>query len=210
MPTVPRRTRILMLPDFKRVKTHVNRNLLQWVRQQIPAEAPLLQGVAMFHQHEGKSGKIVRSNESEDPIDYQEATYESVLNREEMKRFDLKAIMQKLTEVANQFGQAQTQRMLEAAGKAADSVGNVVHAGGTLTPDKFLEVLRRVERDFDPQTLQPNPGFTCVLHPDLAASVIPKVKEWEKDPAYKAEYERIMAVKLEEWRDREANRKLVS
>ena len=198
-----------MLPDFKRVKTHVNRYLLRWVRKQIPAVAPLMQGVAMFHQHEGKSGKIVRANESEDPIDYQEAAYESVLNREEMKRFDLEATQQKLTEAANQLGQAQTQGMLEAAGKAADSVGNAVHAGGELTPDKFLEVLRRVERDFDPQTLQPKPGFVWVMHPDMAASVVPKVKEWEKDPAYQAEYERIMAVKREEWRDRGANRKLV-
>jgi len=53
------------------------------------------------------------------------------------------------------------------------------------------------------------PGFVWVMHPDMAASVVPKVKEWERDPVFSAEYERIMAVKREEWRDREANRKLV-
>ena len=201
---------IRMLPDFKRVKTRVNRELLRLVHRQIPVVAPLMQGMATFHQHEGKIGKIVRADESEDLIDYEFVSCESVLNREEMKRFDLDAILQKLTEFANQIGQAQTQRMLEVAGKAADSVGNVVHAGGELTPDKFLEVFRQVEMDFDPQTLQPAPGRVWVMHPDTAASVVPKVKEWEKNPAYKAEYERIMAVKRGEWRDREANRKLVS
>ena len=115
-----------MLPDFTRVKTRANRDLLRSVRQQIPAVAPLLQGVATFHQHEGRSGKIVRANESEAPIDYQPVSCESVLNREEMKRFDIEAIRQKLIEFANQIGQAQTQRMIEAAGEAADSVGNVV------------------------------------------------------------------------------------
>ena len=199
-----------MLPDFTGVKTRVNRDLLRRVRQQVPAVAPLMQGVATFHQHEGKIGRIVRADESEDPIDYHLVSCETVLNREEMMRFDLTAIQQKLSEVANQIGQAQTKRMLEAAGEAADSVGNVVHAGGELTPDKVLEVYRKVERDFDPQTLQPKPGFVWTMHPDVAASVISKIEEWEKDPVFKAEYERIMTVKREEWRDREANRKLVN
>lgn len=197
-----------MLPDFTKAKAHANRDLLRWVRQQIPALAPLIQGVATFHQHEGRTGRIVREDESEDLINYSSASFEFVLNREEMKRFDPKTILQKLTEAANQIGQAQTQRMLEAAGEAAESVGNVVRTGGEFTPDKYLEVFRKVEVDFDPQTLQPKPGF-LVMHPDIAASVITKVKEWKKDPTFKAEYERIIAVKREEWRDREANRKLV-
>jgi hypothetical protein len=152
---------------------------------------------------------MVRSDESQDTIDYRLESFEFVLNRDEMKRFDLPGLQQKLTELATRIGQSQTKRMLEVAGEAADSVGNVVHAGGDLTPDKFLEVFRRVQMDFDPQTLQPKPGFVWAMHPDTAASVVPKVKEWEKDPAFNAEYERIMAVKREEWRDREANRKLV-
>ena len=85
----------------------------------------------------------------------------------------------------------------------------MVHAGGELTQHNFLEVFRRVQMDFDPETLQPKPGFVWVMHPDMAASITPKVKEWERDPAFNAEYERIMAMKREEWRDREANRKLV-
>ena len=168
-----------------------------------------MQGVATFRQHEGKTGMIVRADKSEDSMDYRLVSCESVLNREEMKRFDSKVLLEKLTEFANQIGQAQTQHLLKAAEKAADSVGNVVHACGELTPEKYLEVFRQVEMDFDAQTLQLKPGFVWVMHPDMAASVVPKVKEWEKDPAFKAEYEQIMTMKREEWRDREANRKLV-
>ena len=198
-----------MLPDFTRVKTCANRDLLRRVRQQIPAEAPLMKGVATFHQHEGKLGKIVCTDGSEGTIGFKSVSCESVLNREEMKRFDIEALLQKLTAFAQQIGQAQTQQMLALAGEAAESVGNVVRTGGELTPDKFLEVFRLVEMDFDPQTLRPKPGHVIAMHPDIAASVIPKVKEWEKDPKHKEEYERIIAVKREEWRDREANRKLV-
>ena len=198
-----------MLPDFTRAKDRANRDLLRWVGQQIPAVAPLLRGVSTVRQHEGKVGRIVRQDESEASIDFCSISSEFVQNREDMKHSDLKAIQEKLLKVAKDFGQDQTRRMLTAAGEAAESVGNVVDAGGELTPDKFLDLFRKVQMDFDPQTLQPKPGFTFVMHPDTAASVVPKVKEWEKDPRCKAEYERILAEKREEWRDREANRKLV-
>ena len=61
--------------------------------------------------------------------------------------------------------------------------------------------------DFDPQTLEPK--SIIVMHPELAKYLVPKVKEWEKDPKFKAEHERILTVNRREWRDREANRKLV-
>ena len=198
-----------MLPDFTRVKTRANRDLLRWAHQQVPAVAPLLQGVATVRQHEGRVGRIVRQDESEASIDYCSVSCEFVLKREEMKHFDLKTIQQKLIEAANQIGQAQTRQMIVVAGEAAESVGNVVDAGGELTPDTFLELFRRVEMDFDPRTLKPRPGSTLIMHPEVAALVESKVKEWEKDPMLKAEYERIIAMKREEWRDREANRKLV-
>jgi hypothetical protein len=199
-----------MLPDFTLAKARANRDLLRWVQRQIPAVTPLIQGVAAFRQHEGKIGKLVRSDESEHTIDYRLESFEFTLDREEMKRFDLAGTQQKLTDLAKRVGEAQTKRMLEVAGEAADSVGNVVHAGGELTPDKLLEVFRRVQMDFDPQTLKPKPGFVWVMHPDMAATVIPKAKEWEKDQAFNEEYERILATKREEWRDREARRKLVA
>jgi hypothetical protein len=125
-----------------------------------------------------------------------------------MRQFDMQAIQRKLIELARRVGEAQAKRMLEVAGEAADSVGNAVHADGELTPDKFLEVFRRVQMDFDPDTLQPGRDFVWVMHPDTAASVVPKIKEWENDPVFNARYEAIISLKREEWRDREASRKL--
>ena len=81
-----------------------------------------MQEVSTFHQHEGKAITVVQEDESEAPVDFQSVSCESVLNREEMKRYDLKAIQQKVIEFANQIGQAQTQQLIEAAGEAADSV----------------------------------------------------------------------------------------
>jgi hypothetical protein len=120
---------------------------------------PLIQIVATFNQHEGNVGKMVTADDSESIIDYRRQEFEFALNRDGMRRFDL-PVIRKLTALAKEIGQAQTKRMLEVAGEAADSVGNVVHAGGELTPDKFLEVFRRVRWTLTPILLNRSQGLS--------------------------------------------------
>jgi len=198
-----------MLPDFAKAKARAQRDLIRAVEQQVPIVAPLLKGVARFRQHEGGGSHLTRADSSQSTIEYKRSEFSFTLKCEEFKRFDLAVVREKLIDLARQMGEDQTKRMLEVVKEAADEVGNVVHAGGELTQDKFLDVFRKVEMDFDPKTLKLLPGFSFVMHPDMAAKVVPKVQEWEKDPEFNAKYERIMATKREDWRDREARRKLV-
>lgn len=198
-----------MLPDFTKAKARAERHLLRIVKQQVPIVAPLLKGVATYVQHEGLGSHLTRADNSTSTINYQHFEFPMTFSREELKRFDLSVVLQRLADLAQQMGEAQTKRMLEVVGEAADEVGNVVHAGGELTQDKFIEICRKVEMDFDPKTLKLLPGFTFVMHPEMAAKVVPKMQEWEKDPEFNAKYEHIMATKRGEWRDREARRKLV-
>ena len=199
-----------MLPDFTKAKALAEGRLLQLVERLIPFFAPLLKDVSICVQHEGKAGRIVREDGSESPIDHYTVEGKFVQTREKMKHSDLESIKEVLISFAKQIGEEQTKQMLVAAEKAAKSVGNVLDAGGELTADKFLDLFRKVEIDFDPHTLQQKQGTAFVMSPEAFASVLPKVKEWEKDPDFKAKYEQIMAVNREKWRDREANRKLVN
>ena len=198
-----------MLPDFKKAKDRANRLLIRWVRQEVPEVEPLLQGISTFVQHEGQAGTIVRQDASEDSFEFCSILTEFVQIRDEMKHFDPQALRKRILRVAEDLAQAQTRQMLRVAQEAAESVGSIVDIRGELTPDKFLEMLRRVEIDFDPKTLRPAAGTGLVMHPDTAAAVVPRMKQWEKNPSYTAEKEQIFAKKREDWRDREANRKLV-
>ena len=198
-----------MLPDFAKAKARAERDLMRAVKQQVPIVAPLLNGVATFLQHEGRGRHITRTDDSTSTGKYQRSEFSFSLSREELKQFDLSTVCQKLVDLARQIGEDQTKRMLEVVKEAADEVGNVVHADGELTQDTFLDIFRKVEMDFDPKTLNLLPGFSFVMHPEMAARIIPQVQEWEKDPEFEAKYERIMATKREEWRDRETRRKLV-
>ena len=198
-----------MLPDFPKVKARALRDMLRAVEKQVPTVAPLLKGVARFRQHEGVGSRLARADKSESKLVYQRSEFTFTLTRAELRNPDRTAVTKKLVELAQQFGEDQTKRMLEVVKEAADEVGNVVTSKGTLTQHDLLETFRRVQIDFDPKTLKLLPGLSFVISPEMAAEEVPKMKEWEKDPAFEAEYERIMATKLGEWRDREARRKLV-
>jgi hypothetical protein len=200
----------LMLPDYGKIKARVQREFMKWAQSQIPVASPLLKGIAKFRQHEGRIGRLRRVDQSESTIDYGRSESEFVLTREEMRTFNVAAIQKKLMRVAEDFGNDQTKRLLEVATQAANEAGNVVNGlGEELSPNKVFELLRRVQMEFDPVTLQPNPGMSFVMHPDMAARIQPKIAAWEQDPEFNAEHQRIIDQKREEWRAREARRKLV-
>lgn len=197
-----------MLPDFPAVKAHAQSHLLRWSLAQVPQLAPLLGQITHFHQHEGKSWDLTRSDKSTEEVVFTPARFEFVLTRDEMREIDLPGLFRKLTDMAQQMADAQESMMFAKISAAAESVGNTVNAGGDFRPEHFLEMIEKVQTDFDPKTGELKEGQVFVMHPDTAAKVVPKVKEWEKDPEFKAAYDRIMDRKREEWRAREDRRKL--
>ena len=162
-----------------------------------------------MRQHEGREAHHTRVDNTKSTTDYKLSEFSFTLTRDELKDPDPSIVFQKLFDLGRQIGQDQTKRMLEVINEAADEVGNVIHADGELTQDKFLDIFRTVAMDFDPETLELLPGFSFVMHPEMARKIVPRVQEWEKDPEFNARYESVMATKREEWRDREARRKLV-
>ena len=198
-----------MLPDFTKAKARAERDLIRTIEKQVPMIAPLLKDVATVRQHEGQESHLTRADRSKTKTTPRLFQFPMEFSRDDLKRSDLSIVQQRLLELAQQIADAHTKRMIEVVNEAADEVGNVVHANGELTQDKLLEVFRKVEMDFDPKTMKLTSGHRFVMHPETAAKVIPKVQEWEQDPEFRAEYERIMATKREEWRAREARRKLV-
>jgi hypothetical protein len=198
-----------MLPDFPEAKERALRLLLKWVQDQVPILTPLLAGVGHFRVHEGKLPKDPRLDKREDGKPFGQIEYELTLKREDMKRVDIPLIQQKLLDLAKHIGESQTKHLLEVVSLAADDAGNVVNARGEFTAEKFLEIFERVDMDFDHKTLEPTPGWSFVMHPDMAKEMIPKIQQWERDPQFRADHERIIQSKREAWRDREARRKLV-
>lgn len=198
-----------MLPDFPKVKAHLQSQLLRWVQIQVPVIAPVLGQVKRFQQHEGKDGILSRADKSTAEMKYQSMQFEFALSRDQMRTTDMDALFTQLTALAEHMAKEQSTMLIERVSEAAEGVGNTIDAGGRPFEQRhLLEMFEKVQTDFDPETEKPT-GQSFLMHPSLAAKVIPRAKEWEKDPNFVAEYERIMNKQREEWRAREDRRKLV-
>ena len=197
-----------MLPDFPRVKTRARRAFQRAVRNQILQHAPLLGQISHHLVHEGNRGRLTRQDGSEDPIGFEEGRAELEIPREQMKSITVEQLMEHVSLIAEQFAGQQMTLLFSRVGQAVESVGNVVSATELGNREAFLEMQRRLEVDFDPDTLQPR-NQMIVLHPDQMEGFLAQMREWEADPTFVAELERIRQAQLEAWRAREDSRRLV-
>jgi hypothetical protein len=196
-----------MLPDFPKLKAKAEAHLLQFIQREIPRVEPLLEKVRSFSQHEGRSGHLHRPDGSEDTIEYPGAEFGTELPREFMRTLDVPAVIQHLRSIAEQIAAHQTKMMLTKVGEAAAAVGNEISAGGgEFKREHLLELLQKVETEFDPVTGARKPGQAFVMHPDMADKILPRMQEWEKDPAFLAKVAEIENDQREKWRAREARR----
>jgi hypothetical protein len=196
-----------VLPDFPRVKQHVQRLVLRLTEARIPQLEPLLATPQRYRQHEGRDGLVERPDQSGDATDFKLASSSMEVPREEMRSGTLDQILRRSFQMAADIGGQQVKTMLETVSAAIDATGNTVD--GTQDPKAaWLEMERRAFVDFDPETLQPI-GQVLVIHPSQAEMWKRRSEEWEKDPAFVAAREAVRVTKLEEWRARENSRKLV-
>lgn len=98
----------VVLPDFVRVKGRTERQLLRWLEEQIPELTPLVKGVQRFRQHEGRLGRIVRSDESEGVLNYPKAEFQLEVSREDIRSGDIGRIRPKCSTLRS--GSESTKR----------------------------------------------------------------------------------------------------
>lgn len=197
-----------MLPDFPAVKEHARRLFLRAVRDRIPEHAPLLRGIRRSRIHEGRSARLTRQDTSTDEIEFQAASAELEMTREQMRRITVEQLLDHVSSMAEQFARQEVQLMFTRISEAVEQVGNSVSAAELGVKEGFLEMQRRLEVDFDPETLQPK-NLVLVMHPSQVERFKVQAEEWEQDPKFVAEMEKIRQQQLEAWRARENRRKLV-
>jgi hypothetical protein len=197
-----------MLPDYPAIKTELQRQLAAWARAQTPIIAPLLSQVSRYTQHEGREHRLIRRDASEDASGYEKFEARIEISKDAVKMLNLPALQSAFLEMARELAGQQTRMMLAAVSASAEQVGNKVDVGGELRPDHVLDMMRRMEIDFDPDTGEPHYG-SFVMHPDLLEKLRPKFEAWNRDPALMAENNNILEQKRREWLDRESSRKLV-
>lgn len=197
-----------MLPDFPDVKNLARRAFIRAVRRGIPQHEPLLDGIGQSRVHEGKTARLTRRDESTDQIEFQAASATLDITREQMRRTSVEQLLEHASHIAEQFAEQQAKLMLSRLSEAVEQVGNSVSAAELGMKEGFLEMQRRLEVEFDPETLEPK-NQVLVMHPSQAEKFMAQATEWDQDPEFVAEFEKIRQQQIEAWRARENRRKLV-
>lgn len=197
-----------MLPDLPKLKKEVHEKILTRAFESESTSDPLLAMIKHYIQHEGDKGRYQTVDGQTREQDYQAMSAETVFTVEDVTDPTLQPIVSKFKQMGSEAASQMAQYSFKQIGEAIDSVGNTVDAGGKLTPDSFLRVIEKIQIDFDEDTGLPKMP-TMFIHPNQAESVRKMIQEAEADPENKKRFDALMLKKKEEWRDREAIRKLV-
>ena len=197
-----------MLPDYPSIKKKVDSLLRRYLKEEIDRRSPILKEIRQTIQHEGREGTYGDVDGRKSPIEYKEVAGSFTLTRDEMRRPNFQVVLSKFAEMAETFAAGKSKMLFATVSEAAESVGNVVDAKGKLTKAAFLDLMRKMQLDFNPQTGKPKRP-TMVLHPDTLAKIKDELESWEQDPEFMAALAAIEEQKRLDWRDRESRRRLV-
>ena len=196
-----------MLPDYPSTKKKVNSLLRSYLKEEIVRRSPILKEIRQTVQHEGREGTYEDVDGRESPIEYKEVAAGFSLTRDEMRQPNFQLVVSKFAEMAETFAEEQSKMLFATVSEAAESVGNVVDAKGKLTKEAFLELMRKMQGSFNPQTGEPQRP-TMVIHPDTLAKIKDDLESWEQDPEFMAALSAIEQQQQLDWRDRESSRRL--
>lgn len=197
-----------MLLDYPKFKKKARSVIALGVKNRVPQLEPLLEGIRHNAIHEGKSARLVRADATADTMVLQRATASVEIPPAQMKAITEAELISLVTQLAQQIADHQTKALFAAIDTATAESGNSVSAVGIGKKEAFLEVQRRVQVDFDPDTLRPK-NMVIVTHPSEAEALMAAMAEWEKDPDFAQTMDDIRAKQLEDWRARESSRQLV-
>jgi len=197
-----------MIPDFPLEKQKLEKLWNHYLEVKHQELLGFLSEIPTYQHHEGHRWQINRQDGSQHESEYQELEAGFSVSFDEVPDLTPEKIRQKLDQVAEEMARQMTQGVLSTIEQAVDAAGNKINAGGKpLSPELFLEILERLELSFDEQGNWLPP--TMIVPPDFSAARKEEIKAWESDPVFRAKQEEIVIRQREEWRAREACRKLV-
>jgi hypothetical protein len=194
-----------MLPDYPEEKQKLLEIQTDYLNRKTNQLLGPFSQAEHFMHHEGNRWRIERSDGSISESEYNTIQGEFSVSVDEAPTLTPEKIKAKLDTIADQMASKMSKEMFATFAQAADEAGNSINAAGQpLTKDMFLEMISRIEIDFDKDGKPIMP--TVFVPPGFDSSVL---DEWNKDPEMGKKHEEIMNKKKEDWNEREACRKLV-
>ena len=170
--------------------------------------SPLLSKIRMRPQREGRDSSFQDEQGNIKQIDYQKKTVTIQRKLEEARGMTPEDFVRAATEPGAGMGNETMRTLYETLDKVTKETGNSVDAGGgPITQKMFLEIMHKIQFDFtqDGKPIWPTLTLGSAAHIEFQR----RWAEWMGDVAFINQLNDLIDSKREEFREREACRRLV-
>ena len=195
-----------MLPDFPETKRLFTRFFRTYMRQKMRQTSPY-GAVQTRYFHEGRAMHIMRSDQSESKSDMQLLSTEIQIKFDEMQDLTFTKVLQKHDAMLFDLVSKQTNLMRERMSDEIPASQTVDAKGKKLSANLVLEILDKMHIEFYPDG---TPNQIYVDGSQFTSETMAAIdEEFEESAELQQKYNDLIERKREEWRAREADRKLV-
>lgn len=198
-----------MLPDLPKLKADIAQVFHLILKKRLNAYLGVVGEAPRSIIKEGRNPVTLRPDSSRDETALKLTSAETIFKLEEIPHLSAEQRIAKLDTVAREMANQISSHAFAKINEAVDKVGNVVDAKGKpLSADAIFEMLETIQIEFEPDGIK-HKELTVVIPPGLAGKVKETMEKIHQDPELRKRHEDIINKKREEWRAREAARKLV-
>jgi hypothetical protein len=195
-----------VLPDFSETKRLFGRFFQTYARQKARSISPF-SGAQMRYLHEGRGMRVVRADQSESNAKTQQLSSEMQIKFDEIPELTFEKAIAKYDEMILDMVRKQTGFALERLSEEIPKSQSVDAKGKKLDAEIVLEMLETIQLEFyadgRPHELHVVGGL---FSPERLKAVD---EQFRNSPELQNRRNDLMERKREEWRAREASRKLV-
>jgi len=197
-----------MLPDCFRVKNELRQKLDIALRKMVNGYLGIVAEAPRSIIHEGRRTAIVRDSGVLDETQMFQASVGFEIRLDEVPNMTAEILQGRMEKAAREMAKQMSEHFFKSISDSVEKIGNTVDGKGQgFTPELLFEVFKKIWIEFDPQG---NPRMpTLTINPGQAPQVQRVFQSIDNDPELSARFAKLMDKKREEWRAREATRKLV-
>lgn len=195
-----------MFPDFPETKRLFNRFFQTYAQRKARLISPFAD-VQIRYLHEGRSMKVKRADESESSSEVQQLSSTFEIKHDEIPELTFDKVIEKYDAVILDMVQQQTGFAFNRLNEEIPESQNIDAKGRKLDAEIIIEMLETIQLEFYPDG-RPHElhVFGGLFSPERLRAVD---EEFKNNPELQKRHDELMARKRDEWRAREANRKLV-
>lgn len=195
-----------MLPDFPETKRMFSRFFRTYMRLKIREVSPY-SAVQTRYLHEGQAMKITRADQSESTSGMEQLAASLEIKFEEIENLTFQKAIEKHDIMISDMVQKQTQFIRKRMSSEIPESQTLDGKGRKFDGKVVIDMLEKMQIEFNPDG---SPHEIFVDGPLFTQERLAAVyKEFNSNPELKKKFNEMMEKKKEEWRDREADRKLV-